>query len=155
MKLYRKISQTLNDKDFYKLNKRFKEIENPKKRLNTISRYFRLFEKQILNKEVLDGKTWETTFDKLLDIRDTISHRNPLLSEENLINHFPELLTNAKRKLKLDFEKVDNQYEWILELFNQILPGLSISLLFIDILKECYGYLSLVDNIIFEAILKS
>lgn len=152
MKLYRRINQELTDKDYFELHKRFNAQENPKKRLNTIVRYFKLYKKEVLDKDVLVGKTWETTFDKILEIRDTISHRNPLLSEENLSNSFPELLTKAKKKLKHDFEKADNQYEWFLEFFNQILPGLAISVLFIDILKECYGYLALIDNIIFEAI---
>jgi len=137
----------------------FKNLElkgNPKDRLNLIKNTLIKYPPNDFN-ALLSGITWGDNLNKLFEIRNIFAHVEPIVGLEMLSKHFPKIVRNTKgdikKKLKESFKKNQNSGT---KTNNDILSTLTsvFHILFIlkEIGKECYGYLSLMDYVIYNFI---
>ncbi len=91
-------------------------------------------------------------FDKIIDIRDTISHRNPLLTVEDLNENFIEMLQQAQKKSLVIFNQTEEEDNILLSnLLKKYSSKFVVLFLFEDIMRYCYSYLALIDQALFES----
>jgi len=127
---------------------------NPNTQINILVDNLDLITKTELNK-LLVGKTWKKTFEKLINLRNILAHEEPKVKKQALFDNFQKLHKIVKKKLVLIFKqqnqkKLDAGKDINLELQELMRPYLEILLLQVEIGKECYGYLSLIDLLIYN-----
>jgi len=122
---------------------------NPKVRIKIILENLHIISDEKLN-ELLDNKTWKKTFEKFIKMRNILAHEAPLVKKQALIDNFPTLNNKAKDDFKLELKETkiknpDFTEEDLNEFSAIIKPCLEMLILLMEIGKECYGYLSIVD----------
>ena len=151
MHLSREIMTKLNDKDYFEFLTGFKPMKNPKERINYLINYFSICKRDKLN-EILKGKKWEDTLVTLIEVRDTISHRNPIVTQDILKEKFPILLKQVQQlidtNMKLEEKSTDPMFT---KLFSETLFLFETILLFELIMRNCYSFLALIDQALFKS----
>jgi len=152
--LYQYVFSSLKNTEIYDFKEKFKQIDDPKERINMIINYLK-FTNRDLMKEFLETTTWETTISKLKGIRDYTAHKDPLLKLQKLICEISNIDQKANSKIKsfkelidsrlIQFEKYDELKKFLdktEKIFDSIFQ--KIFILF-EIGKDCYYYLALID----------
>ena len=155
MKIFQLIIPIIHGKELVDFQDVFKSKKEPKERLNVIATFFKIYNKNILNKEILNDRDWESTLDKVKEIRDTISHRNPIVSLDVLKEKFSKFIIQEKKKIQIEINKFDDEkYKIFIEMLKTSIEGLTISNTFLRIMKNCMAFLALFDNLIANEIKK-
>lgn len=132
---------------------------NSKDKLKSIKNRLIQFPPDDFNK-ILNGITWSETLSKLFDIRNIFAHVEPKAGLEILVEYFPLIVENTKKeiqsKIKVSIEPNSNlDTKLSNEILEIILPIFHILAVLVKIGNECYGYLALMDLLIYGFLKKN
>lgn len=151
MSLYKFVISQLEEDELFETVKGFNAMENPGKRIWSIKKTLNVIEDKKFD-ELRKSRTWKESFEILIKLRDFIAHRDPKLRVSLLEEKFSSTIkTKAKKQIKKAFDhqafiKLDDR---VLSKIKEIIePYLLILFLLLEIGKDCYGYLALIDNLI-------
>jgi len=110
-------------------------------------------------KELLQEKTWQSTFKKIIKFRNVLAHEEPKVKKQVLFKEFPNLYEKATELTKNDFaddiqKNTDFDFLDLDKLHDIVEPNVKTMFLLIEIGKECYSYISFFD-ILIDNFLKS
>jgi len=139
----------------------FKNLEmkgNPKDKLKSIRNKLICYPTDDFNL-LLSGITWGENFSKFFKIRNKFAHEKPEAELSILIEHFPNIVDKMKGETEKKIlnvlktnPKLDPKMES--EIKSTLIPIFHILSVLIKIGKECYGYLSFIDFMVYEFIKK-
>jgi len=150
--IYETIISSYSDDKIKELLLTLKPRRNINYQLTLLNDNLKLIGKENL-KDLLSKTTWLQTFKKLIDFRNVLAHEEPKVKQQLLFDEFPVLLKKANELTKKDFESdkqkdTDMDFIDLYKLHGIIEPNMKTMFLLIEIGKECYGYISIIDILI-------
>lgn len=151
LSIYKLIISELDETKIFKLMKNFRVLSNPLAKISQIKRSLNLVVKYELNKES-KIESWEKDFDKFINQRHSIAHRDPVVEILSLDAEYQEIVKKAKEKsttkideLFQDFKSQKEVYAKIANIFGDILQTLYILM---EFGASCFKYLALIDIVV-------
>ena len=150
MSIYKYVISNLEEEQLFDIVINFNAMDNPTKRIGCIKKTLNLINETRFNK-LLRGRTWKESIEKLIELRNFLAHRDPILRKSLLEEKFPKTVkTKALKQTKKVFqqEAFNNLNNHVLTKIRKIIePNLLILFMLIEIGKDCYGYLALIDTL--------
>jgi len=151
--IYEIIITTYSNEKIKKLLLKIEPRRNIDWQLNLLNDNLKLAVSKSKLKELLKETSWQKTYKNLIKFRNILAHEEPKVKQKILFEKFPNLLIKAEELTKKDFEsdkQKNTDVDFVdLDKLQEILePTIKTMFLLIEIGKECYGYISIIDILI-------
>ena len=148
--LTKSIFRELNEHhDIFDFANQFSSEKNPWKKLSLMCGKLELISRDDLPK-VLGERTWEASLILVIEKRNYFAERYPLIETDTLKKQFPQSLEKADSIIATLQTEELKKTEHAFELYQQLEPLLHELFLLVEIGKECYGYLAMMDTLFYH-----